>query len=409
MRRAYVVVLALTAFLWAPAPAQGQDDPFTCFQTAQDKSAPGLFRACGPQLLALLGDSVSPDALRGDLSAALDRLKQPETLNLALGKVEAGTPLKRVLQPLNLEFVNLQSDAQTVLGLRYGWTKDLRYARQGEGVNHWGYQVNARASGTVTAEASQNTENFIQSGGEVVFFSSRGGVLELEGDDLRDFLNDLEDQMASFDDYGALRASDAYQQFMGAVWDRLSTQTYLRFDGNLSYEADQLFDRTQTAYGAKLGVDIKGWRPSGPLADLNLFDWPAALLRVFTGYDEAFRPLGSTIPTLVVGLDQVEPGANPEREALDEMDTFTRVSLELAYRSPVAKLAQGPVFLEMGLRAYKELGASDAIKSAKLDSTRRFFAALTGPGGITASYASGRLPFDLQSTEVWGLGFRYSF
>jgi hypothetical protein len=125
--------------------------------------------------------------------------------------------------------------------------------------------------------------------------------------------------------------------------------------------------------------------------------------------DRSISPQGSAIPTVLVGLDRVDPSGDPSREAIGETASFNRFSVQLAYRSPVASMSGGSLFLEAGLRHYRQLDASAAVIGADLASFTEASIALVAPNGLYVAYSGGRLPFDELSTGVYQAGFRYSF
>ena len=137
----------------------------------------------------------------------------------------------------------------------------------------------------------------------------------------------------------------------------------------------------------------------------NLFDWPFALIRVLTGYDESWSVRGQSIPVLLVGLDQVDPMNDSLRAMIDQGSRFTRARAEVAFKTSITRSAS----FVANFRYYRELNASAAISAADMAEYTIFTSAMTLTNGMYVSYSTGRLPFDIQKDQVYELGFTYSF
>ena len=357
------------------------------------------------------GEARSFEALVDSVESRLVAvLTAPQSLNVVLDHLREEPFLNGLLEPLNLEFASLQTeDSGGLWGLQYDWHKDFVYdSISSDGADLIGITAALDAAGMLTDRASLNPRNLIVSGVSIGAFGSWGGTLA--GDDaLFDRLNALGDALTQFNTVSELEASGEFADFFGEVWSRLSTQLYLSAELTGSLEADQAFDQTQYVIEGRLGVDLKAWRPDSPLAKLNFLDWPAAVLRYLMGADQSFRPSGVAIPTAVVGIGRVEPDKHPTREALGETDPYYRVSTELAYRSPIASMAGGSLYLEGSLRHYFEIGPPSAVEAVGLDRFTLFSVALLAPNGLYASYSTGSLPLDLADSRLYELGFRWTF
>jgi hypothetical protein len=351
---------------------------------------------------------VAAGQLRDRLLAVL---RDPETLNRGLAELGRRRGLNGLLRDLNLRFVNLQQGGnESVLGLTYDWARDVKHdtlSTSDDDVRAIGLHLTGSASGTVALDRNLNPRDFLDSKLALGVFGSFGGVVP--GDTLFATLNRLADLLTEFETLEALEASPAFRQFFGSIRNSLSTQYYISAALNGGLEADQRFQTKQWAYGLNLGLDIKAWNPNSLLARWNVFDWPAAALRYLFGSDDGFRPSGAAIPTLILGLDQVDPTDNDERAMLTDLDAFARFRAEVAWRSILVPRDDGSISVEAGWRLYHEIDAPDALRAADLDSFSHVFVAITVPNGMYAAWSHGRFPFDQQKDQVYELGFRTSF
>jgi hypothetical protein len=336
-------------------------------------------------------------------------LREPETLNRLLDHLEERPFLNGILAPLNLDFSNLTAADSSVLALTYDWRKDLLFRSMEAGAHTvYGYHLTAAARGVLTQRADRNPRDLIVSGFSLNGFTSWGGVVAAPRA-LQLRLNQLEDQMAEAGSLAELEASPEYREFTRSLWGRLRPQTYLTLGLAGALEANQSWDRRQYVAGAVLGFDLKVWNPESRAAAWNVVDWPAALLRYLLGSDVRVRPSGVAIPTLVLGVDRVDPANDSLRVALGEADPFYRFTAAVSYKSALAPLPGGQLYLEAALRYYREFAPAAVVEGAGLDASTYFTVSIAAPNGLYVAYSDGRLPLDEVHREVYELGFRISF
>lgn len=404
-RYALVLVTAVTAWATATPALQGQQR-----NTTVGEALAGLDMLA--KTLPAAGDvnaGLARIALDSLKARAMSALTAPATLNRTLEWAERGHFLNGVLQPLKLKFATFQTTGgESLLGLQYDWTEDLVYdSIHPFSTGFFGFTGTAKANGTV-AFGGTNPRDLLDSQVSLNAFGVWGGTIPSEVGWF-DRLNSLEDSLTTYTSLDALEASGVFDEFFGQVWSRLTTQLYLSTDLSGGLEASQSFDRSQSVFGGHLGVDVKAWNPHSTLAKLNVIDWPAAILRYLLGVDTSVRPLGTAIPTVVMGLERIDPSGDPIRVATGESDPFYRVSAEVTYRSPIASMSGGSLYLEGWVRLYHELGAPAAVTAADLASFREATVTLRAPNGMYVAYSAGRLPFDQESTRLFHVGFQYDF
>jgi hypothetical protein len=393
--------LSLLALAWVVLPQQpllAQSAP-SCAPTADPWE---YLRRCAHTIVP--GDTTTlPAAFR----QAFDNLKSPATINSALGELSARRSRVDLVRDLNLHFVNVQEGASQNLGLHYDWTHHAVRSPHRQGATHWGYTAGVEAKGLAVAVPSRNPEDFLESAFTAHGFFGSGGAIDTAV--VARQLAALGDSISQYGTLAALQASPSLTPLMGAIWDSLSTQVYVTFGPEARFETNQRFDHRAWALGARVGFDLKAWNPRSTLARLNIFDWPAALVRYATGTDARVTPSGAAFPTLMVTLHRVSPGADPTREALAGLDPYSRFSLSMAYRSRLMESATGPIWLDAEFRHFTELSPSPAVSAADRHRFNRLYVVVEGPGGLTASWATGGLPLSESDADRWGLGFRVHF
>ncbi len=350
----------------------------------------------------------APDSTDAAFKAAAGAIAEvvhgePEAINKVLNGCLGGP--SRLLTGLNLEFKTFKvggSDSGSSFGLGYKYARDLTQNRvRASGPNQTGMALSVNARGDIAFERRANPSDFLEGRVSAHLFGSWGGFARVADTTVFNLLNALEDSLATIDDPRQLTGSPLAAQFGAEIGRHLSTQYYLDFSLDGGLEANQDFTTKQIALGALLGVDVKPWGKGY----LNLFDWPFAAIRWLSGYDTELEPRGSAFPTLIVGLDRMNPTVDSVRQAVASLKDYWRFRAEAAFRTEVSAFAS----FEADLRYYRELDPPAAVKSAGLQRFTYFTAALTTTPGPFFSFTTGHLPFDAESDQVYSLGFRYQF
>jgi len=328
---------------------------------------------------------------------------EPQAVNKVLNGCLGGP--SRLLSGLNLEFKTFKvggSDSGSSFGLGYSYARDLTQNRvRTTGANQTGMALSVNARGDIAFERRANPNDFLEGRASAHLFGSWGGFARVADTTVLNLLNALEDSLAAIEDPGQLAGSPLAARFGSEIRRYLSTQYYLDFSLEGGLEANQDFSTKHIAFGALLGVDVKPWGKGY----LNLFDWPFAAIRWLSGYDAELEPRGSAFPTLIIGLDRMNPTVDSARQALAGLNDYWRFRAEAAFRTEVSAFAS----FEADLRYYRELDAPAAIRSAGLQRFTYFTAALTTTPGPFFSFTTGHLPFDAEEDQVYALGFRYRF
>lgn len=380
-------------------------------------SAVGAQEVCSIANLAGCGEVVPGGGLEAVLPAleeALDHtVAVPTVLSLLLGDVN--TPVRIGDLSLRFKTFEAQSADEAAMGFSYDYQKSLaRSSFPTNSADLSRFDLSVLATGNVAFHVDANPHDFLETKVNFGWLKSKGGVAqteltEEELDARGESIALIVDEIAKLPTLATVRASPGHRRILNMVHGLLSTQTVFSVNANASLESDQRFDTRNRVYGGTLGLEVHAWNPNSPLAKLNFFDWPFALLRYLTGADDNIRPRGSALPSLRASLHQVDPEGDSIRAALGEMDTFTRASFEAGYRTAAGTVGDRSLYFEANARYYKQLSPSDVITAAGLDDFLFFVMALTTDDGLYVSYSTGELPFDRSSDQVYEVGFRYKF
>ncbi|HBE76387.1 MAG TPA: hypothetical protein DDW65_01185 [Firmicutes bacterium] len=332
-------------------------------------------------------------------------LEQPLTINKELQSALTVDSAGRFLKDLNLKLVVFTTgDGKQSLGLHYMLSKDIKhFFFTNNDSRQTGLSYSLDLEGNVACEKNINPNDFLNSTFSVHYFQSRGGVIKITAD-FDTALNQLEDKMASIEDQNQLLTSAEFKAFATALRNQMSDQYYIDFSAIGGLESNQSFTDKQFYYGIQLGLDLKAWNPQSKLAKYNIFDWPFALIRFLSDNDRTFSPRGSAIPAVLFGLDMVDPLTGTVKKLHQDDSFFTRWRAETSFRTPLS--LRNSIFFEASYRYYWEPGASNLIQQNSMDRFGYFAAAITMPSGIFASYATGKLPSDLENDQVYELGFK---
>jgi hypothetical protein len=358
-------------------------------------------------------------------------LSDPATLNRALNLLTASDSGWAFLRDVHFAFKTFEAPdpggtTQAHLGFSYDYNKAIVTSPLGQAcgpacVN----ALNLRFStqGNVAFESDVNPRDFLESHLSFAWFRSSGGAKQLSPQ-AQDHYNALAIKMAMVPAGREAELQQYTRQLSRLIAGNLTNQLYLEAGADISFESDQSFDRKQWVYAARAAIDFRGWagldaqswQTTPTSGRLNIFDYPFALIRRLTGYGpcdstsnsgSCFAPLATSWPTASIAIGQVKPSDSDPRKLLPgENGDYTRVAIELSFKTPVAKTGEQPIYVTANYRRYEELSPSTAVKDADLASFSYLSAVLGPQRGVFASYSTGRLPFDRRNDQVYELGFR---
>jgi len=409
----------LTAF--SPALIHGADSPT---QPAPTNTSIATKLAD----VALLAGS--PTNLTGLSESALN---SPDTFNRILGGLQnyivgANADTNSYLQLIkdfNLNFKVFNADSargQAALGFDYSYDRSVagRTLRP-DSANPLGLSFALHAKGNVAFDKKRNPDDFLETGGKFHIFQSIGGWEPMINQKLvrkAGTTNDITEAQVLIDNLiGKLdfaeeqrKTNQEWQAFLNFIDQHSRLQFFWDAAGNIALESNQSFSKKQLAYGFQLGALVRAWNPSSPWARWNIFDFPFAAFRFAVGTDQEWSPSGQAYPSVVAGLDLVDPLNDTDRFDVDpNKDPYPRVRAEIAFKTRFIRLKDTDLWISLSYRHFQELGASSAIRRSGLDQTDYFAATFDLRYGFNFTYAAGRLPLDRASDSVFALGWKLNF
>jgi hypothetical protein len=332
-------------------------------------------------------------------------LEQPLTINKDLMSALTLDSSWRFFKDLNLKLSTFTTaDGSQCLGLSYTLSKDVnRFFFTKNDSLRTGINYSINLEGNIAFEQTVNPTDFLNSSVSVHYFRAQGGAIQTTND-FYTTLNQLEDKIATIEDQNQLLTSPELKTFVTTMRQTISDQYYIDFSAIGGLETNQSFTEKQLYYGLQFGLDLKAWNPGSALAKYNIFDWPFALIRFLSDNDNTFSPRGSAIPTLLLGVDMVDPLTGTVKQLHEDKSFFTRFRAETSFRTPLS--LKNSIFFEASYRYYWEPNASSLVKRNSVDRFGYFGAAITIANGIFASYSTGKIPSDLEGDRVYELGFK---
>jgi hypothetical protein len=308
----------------------------------------------------------------------------------ALGKTLATDFLQTKLPTaLELYWLNTDNDEES-LALRYDWNSNREWKATDFGndaadgtVNFGGRRSNVFARGNYVHKDDVNPSELSEIGAEwqqrwfPVYVANP--LTEAQGQSLQRCLQDggfgvtVEDCRERLD-FGPTGMS---------YW-------YVDIDANAKIEGDQQFDERNYVFGVHTNLS---------------------------------RKLGTqrfiVNPILTLGLEQVDPANDTERNALlMEDDRYERLYAKLGFTGHLGTIRNQVVKYSVSVRYFKEISPEDAIEAAGLDSYKYSAFAVQIPAAaipgfdntrnsFMLTYGSGELPFNRSSEKTVELGFRH--
>ncbi|MCF8241454.1 MAG: hypothetical protein K9J16_08695 [Melioribacteraceae bacterium] len=348
----------------------------------------------------------NPESFKKEIFENIKRtLNDPATLNFVLKEITGTGSSASILKDLNIKFNTFEYSDTSSIGLAYDFNKVIKENTLAADANDkTGIAFNLSSSGSIVLTKHPNPFDYTKSNLSFHFYKSIGGAVAITDEQVIK-KNELEAELVEYTDIDELNKSKAWKEYLEIVTSNLTDQFYFDFSLNAAIESNQKFTLKNYAYGAKLGIDVKAWNQESTLANLNIFDWPFAVVRWLTGTEDNIYPRGSTIPTLLVKLDYVDPQKDPWRESMSGLKMYPRLGFEAAFKTLAAETGGEPVYFSANLRYFKELDSPAAIKHINMDEQFYFTFALTQQRGLYISYTTGKLPLDQQTNDVYEIGW----
>jgi len=158
-----------------------------------------------------------------------------------------------------------------------------------------------------------------------------------------------------------------------------------------------------------LRFSAKSYADKNMLAQLNILDYPFALIRYITGTDRSLSPYGAALPVVTLGIDMVKPANDTVRRSFTGADKqFARFRFEVGFRTLLLNINNVPLHFNSAFRYFREINAAAAIKAAALNRSSFFTFSVTGADTYFVSFSYGKLPFDRTDNAIYEMGFKFN-
>ncbi len=315
----------------------------------------------------------------------------------------------RFLRDFDVELKVFENDGQDrSLGAAYGYDKSIAGNVSFENLS--GYDLNLALKGNVAFDDKANPDDFLTSKLGVRLFGALGGASAEVSDSVDGALADIGDQIAEETDIDKIRELVRKRNALERLSGLSMAWVYGKVNFNGGLEANQRFTARNYTAGLRAVVDIKSWEDGDGLSQWSIFDFPFAVVRMLSGYDDKWRPRGSALPTFAAVLDYVNPdGMGPRVMVAGDTSEFWRFGSEVSFKTPLSYINKTPYYFNASYRYYHELEASAAVSSASLDNFDYWKLSVTTNDGLFISYRSGQLPFDVKDNDAFELGWKFNF
>jgi hypothetical protein len=330
------------------------------------------------------------------------------------------------IKDFNINFKVFDADAangNAALGFNYSFERSiLGRTINPQSDDPLGLSFAVNAKGNVAFDKTKNPDDFLETGAKFHLFQSIGGwepalrqqlITKTKPNGEKVEITEAQELIIGLDlslTEDKRKTDPAWQKFFQFVDQRSRLQFLWDAAGNFSLESNQSFSKKQLAYGFQLGVLVRAWNPDSPWAKWNVLDFPFAAIRYFSRADDEWTPSGQALPSIIAGLDLVDPINDSARFTADpNRGSYPRFRAEIAFKTRVARWKENDLWLSLSYRHFQELSPSAAVRNANLERTDYFAATLDLVYGFNVTYSSGRLPLDRESDRVFGLGWRLNF
>lgn len=272
-------------------------------------------------------------------------------------------------------------DGDSMLGMEFQYAKNISRTIYSHGDSREkSYGFDFSVDGTVTQDDEKNPRNFINTKFSFSFsnhptFNEAKAVKSLTKN-----VFCIDEENINSTECGELTADGTADFF-----EQMGSTVYFDYGIDLTYETDQAFDAHNTLASAFIIASYEDF------------------------HRDSFLGSNSIIPTVRIAIDTVEPSSGSQRALAGDGSSYERFSGEFHLSVPLTKLLDAPYLFSFNYRIYEEIGASDIVEQAGLDTYHLRTYSLSAPSGIVVSYSSGRLPFGLEEQQTIEIGFQTYF
>jgi hypothetical protein len=336
-------------------------------------------------------------------------LNDPEIYNEIWNKVNnslRGENDRLLIKNLNLKFKTFQANDsnKTSLGFEYKWNYDINKNKNTD-YEDAEFLAKIVANGNIAFKKNLNAADFQNVKielGRNAFLGGPSGKRTISVKKIVDSINQI---LAAIDDEKELEASPLWNTITNAIG--IKNQYHYNFSANAGWEGTQDFSKSQYTYGLQIRLGAKSYSDKNILSQLNILDYPFALIRYITGSDRSLTPYGASLPLITIGIDQVNPTKDSARKELTgDEKKYARFKFEAGFRTLLINIKETPVHFNAAYRFFSEISPPTIIKTNKLNKSSYFTFSVTSGDMYFISYSYGRLPFDKTDNAIYEMGFK---
>lgn len=338
-------------------------------------------------------------------------LNDPGVYNEVWGRVYNSIrekPDRLLFKNLKIKFKTFQGNDsnRTSLGFSYKWDYEINKKKNTD-YERSEFITKINLDGNIAFKKSLNPQDF-QSAKLVIGKNGfLGGTVNKVSTDITRELNKINQKLLAIDDEDELANSELWNEITRAMG--IKNQYHYNFSVTGGWEGSQDFSKSQITYGGELRFGAKSYADKNLLAQLNILDYPFALIRYITGTDKSLGPYGAALPLITLGVDMVKPAKDTVRKQLTgDMNQFARFRFEAGFRTLLLNINSITLHFNAAYRYFNEINPSAAVKKAGLSRSSFFTFSVTGANTYFISYSYGKLPFDRTDNAIYEMGFRFN-
>jgi hypothetical protein len=338
-------------------------------------------------------------------------LNDPGVYNEIWGRVYNSIrekPDQLLFKNLKLKFKTFQgSDSnRTSLGFSYKYDYEINKKKNTD-YDRSEFIAKINLGGNIAFKKNLNPMDFQSAKLEIGKNGFWGGTVNKLSADITKELNKINQQLAAIEDENELANSELWSQLTKAMG--ITNQYHYNFSVTGGWEGSQDFTKSQFTYGGELRFAAKSYADKNLLAQLNILDYPFALIRYVSGTDKSLNPYGAALPLVTIGVDMVKPTQDTIRKQLTgNSNQFARFRFEAGFRTLLLNINNVTLHFNAAYRFFNEINADAAIKKAGLNRSSFFTFSVTGADTYFISYSYGKLPFDRTDNAVYEMGFKFN-
>ena len=338
-------------------------------------------------------------------------LNDPGVYNEIWGRVYNSIRPKKeqlLFKDLKINFKTFQAtdSNKTSLGFSYKWDYEINKKRNTD-YERSEFIAKINLGGNIAFKKQLNPLDFQWAKLEIGTNGFRGGTVNRSTAAITAELNKINQQLAAIEDEDELANSQLWNVLTKAMG--ITNQYHYNFSAVGGWEGSQDFSKSQVTYGGQLRFSAKSYADKNMLAQLNILDYPFALIRYITGTDRSLSPYGAALPVVTLGIDMVKPANDTVRRSFTGADKqFARFRFEVGFRTLLLNINNVPLHFNSAFRYFREINAAAAIKAAALNRSSFFTFSVTGADTYFVSFSYGKLPFDRTDNAIYEMGFKFN-